>query len=287
MNENAENIINNEPYITAGEMLRNARTTGRRKREIQTVAKQLCIREEFLQALEDCNYTFIPELVYVLGFARNYAIELGLDPTEVIEKIKREMGVVQQELSAGPGEVIPDTPKRKEIKLADIWSTVKDVYKKSVEYVKKHWLWFAVGFGVLLIALVLLLLIGGDGTDSKNTDNVATESGVVVEVSKEPEYSIPVRERFGVENRDKATVILQAVEDSYVAVEDSRGKVVFGRSLVAGDVYFVPAGKHKAKFGNAGGIDVWVNNTLAPKVGKSHTAKSGIVLSPDSLLGKK
>ena len=39
--------------MTAGEMLRNARTTGRRKREIQTIAKLLCIKEEFLQALED------------------------------------------------------------------------------------------------------------------------------------------------------------------------------------------------------------------------------------------
>ena len=61
--------------MTAGEMLRNARTTGRRKREMQTIAKQLCIREDFLQALEDGNYTALPEVVYILGFARNYAIE--------------------------------------------------------------------------------------------------------------------------------------------------------------------------------------------------------------------
>ena len=62
--------------MTAGEMLRNARTTGRRKREIQTIAKLLCIKEEFLQALEDGNYTVLPEVVYILGFARNYAMEL-------------------------------------------------------------------------------------------------------------------------------------------------------------------------------------------------------------------
>lgn len=74
MNENT-----NEPVVelTAGEMLRNARTTGRRKREIPTISKQLCIREEFLEALEQGNYTVIPELVYILGFARNYAMELG------------------------------------------------------------------------------------------------------------------------------------------------------------------------------------------------------------------
>ena len=63
--------------MTAGEILRDARTTGRRKREIPTIAKQLCIREEFLMALEAGDYTALPETVYILGFARNYAMELG------------------------------------------------------------------------------------------------------------------------------------------------------------------------------------------------------------------
>ena len=51
MTENINTEAQNE--MTVGEILRNARTTGRRKREIQTISKQLCIREEFLQALED------------------------------------------------------------------------------------------------------------------------------------------------------------------------------------------------------------------------------------------
>ena len=76
--------------ITAGEMLRNARTTGRRKREVATIAKLLCIREDFLTALEEGNYHVIPETVYILGFARSYAVELGLNPDEVIAKLKRE-----------------------------------------------------------------------------------------------------------------------------------------------------------------------------------------------------
>ena len=70
--------------MTAGEMLKNARTTGRRKREISTISKLLCIREEFLTALEEGNYRVIPEDVYILGFARSYAVELGLNPDEVI-----------------------------------------------------------------------------------------------------------------------------------------------------------------------------------------------------------
>ena len=74
MNEQQE-IIAPMLEMTAGEMLKNARTTGRRNREISTIAKLLCIREEFLTALEEGNYRVIPEDVYILGFARSYAVE--------------------------------------------------------------------------------------------------------------------------------------------------------------------------------------------------------------------
>ena len=63
---------------------------------------------------------------------------------------------------------------------------------------------------------------------------------------------------------------------------------MFSRVLVPGDVYYVPLGdKYKATFGNAGGIDVWVNGKLIPDVGADHVRKSGISMSPDSLLGNK
>ena len=95
MDEKQE-ILKPVAEMTAGEMLHNARTTGRRKREISTIAKLLCIREEFLNALEEGNYRFIPEDVYILGFARSYAVELGLDPDEVIAKLKKELGIIQE-----------------------------------------------------------------------------------------------------------------------------------------------------------------------------------------------
>jgi cytoskeleton protein RodZ len=41
------------------------------------------IRRAFLQALEEGDYHILPGEVYVRGFLRNYALFLGLDPTEV------------------------------------------------------------------------------------------------------------------------------------------------------------------------------------------------------------
>lgn len=285
MTENLEN--NNEEVVaqenavelTAGEMLRNARTTGRRKREIPTISKQLCIREEFLEALENGEYNVIPEVVYILGFARNYAMELGLNPDEVVAKIKKEMGLVAD--CAADDEDVPACamPSIKEESWWKIW------FVKAYQFIYQNWKWFAGALGLILVVVVVMMMVSGTA-DTKAADVapvVVTDSGLV-----EPKYKHTVREKFGTANRDNANVILQAEQESWVKIEDGRGNTVFSRVLVPGDVYYVPAGdKYKATFGNAGGIDVWVNGKLIPDVGPDHTRKSGISMAPASLMADK
>ena len=281
--ENNTNIQENIPAaeMTAGEMLRAARTTGRRKREIQTVAKQLCIREEFLQALEEGNYTFIPEIVYILGFARNYAMELGLNPDEVVAKIKSEMGLSQD--TQAP---VTDDEIRRESGVQSGGKFLKSgLFERVRNTIVHHWKWFAAALVVIIALIVALALMSGK-TDVAAEPAAAEAPGIVVtSVAAEPPYNHKVRERFGVENRDSGNVVLQATEESWVKIEDARGNTVFSRVLVAGDVYFVPAGdKFKGTFGNAGGIDVWVNGELAPAVGADHTRVNGVSMAPASLM---
>lgn len=283
---NEEKIVEKE-NLSAGEMLRNARTMGRRKREISTIAKQLCIAEEFLEALENGDYKKIPEIVYVLGFARNYAMELGLDPDIVVNKIKSELGI---ELGNDTPVMIEDLVERD--KNSDFKAKMLEWLRVSVEYVRNHWLWFAIGAGVVLIAMLVVILFGGSSSQEQANEGASVEQvqNVVqpsVPAVEEPVYNIPVRERFGKENMTKANVIIQAIEESYVGIEDAKGRAIFGKTLVAGDVFYVPAGNgYKAKFGNAGGVDVWVNRELAPKVGANKTSKKDVSLNPESLMKK-
>lgn len=271
------------PEMTAGEMLRNARTTGRRKREIPTIAKQLCIREEFLQALEDGNYTFIPELVYILGFARNYAMELGLNPDEIVNKIKVEMGVMSDKpADTNNADTGAKAPKAK----SGANVSAGGVVKLSMEYIARHWKMFVAGAVLLLIVIVAAIF--AIMSSSSNAPVAENDVEVVATVSNEPKYNLPVRERWGTENRDEAQVILQANRGSWIKVEDGRGKTEFSRVLVEGDVYYVPTvGKFKATFGDAGGIDIWVNGQLAPKAGPDHVRKADISLSPEKLMPQK
>ncbi|MEE1029771.1 MAG: helix-turn-helix domain-containing protein [Alphaproteobacteria bacterium] len=274
-----EPIVEAPVEMTAGEMLRNARTTGRRKREIPTIAKQLCIREEFLEALENGDYNAIPETVYILGFARNYAMELGLEPEEVIAKIKKEMGLLADCAADDDDVTACAMPSIKE---EEHWAKI--LFVKCYQFVYQNWQWFAGALLAIILTIVLIVVLTPNSDSVKVAD---TNTAVVEEVSTE-KYNLPVRERFGTDNRDKADVVLQASQESWVKVEDGRGNTVFSRVLVPGDIYYVPAGdKYKATFGNAGGVDIWVNGKLAPDAGANHTRKSGISLSPKNLLSDK
>lgn len=68
--------------ITPGEILRTARL----KRRISLVEAEQAtrIRQRYLQALEDDDYSVLPTGVYSVGFLRNYAIYLGVPPEDVL-----------------------------------------------------------------------------------------------------------------------------------------------------------------------------------------------------------
>lgn len=284
MDEKQENFIPNRE-MTVGEMLYNARTTGRRKREIATIAKLLCIREEFLEALESGNHHVIPEDVYILGFARSYAVELGLDPDEVIEKLKRELGIksLEDENKEKEVEKKPENPKKKSKITKDSFIRF---FKKAVNYVKKYWIWFA-GAGVLLLAIIVIGIV----LLTRKPDPVQVEKEPVAEVvtvehvaETGPDFRFPIREKFNEKSAKESRVIIQAEKESWVKIEDARGNTAFSRVLVPGDVYYMPLGdKFKGTFGNAGGIDVWVDGQLVNKVGPANTRKTGFSMAPDAL----
>ena len=270
--------------MTAGEMLKNARTTGRRKREISTISKLLCIREEFLIALEEGNYRVIPEDVYILGFARSYAVELGLNPDEVILQLKKELGLIKENKENKEEEIEVKPIVQKQTVKIDMES-VKKWFKSAWEYVKKHWVWFASGFGALILVIVLALVLFGGNKETETTAPVEVVENVAEkEEVKEPDFRFPVHEKLETKNSKEARVVLQAEKESWVKIEDARGSSVFSRVLVPGDVYYMPNGdKFKATFGNVGAIDVWVDGQLIKKLGPANTKKTGISMAPDAL----
>ena len=89
-------VIDATPAPSVGEMLYAARE--RKGVDLYRAERDTKIRLKYLEALEDGAYDELPPPVYTKGFLRNYALYLGLNPDEVIERWREEsLGPRRQE----------------------------------------------------------------------------------------------------------------------------------------------------------------------------------------------
>jgi cytoskeleton protein RodZ len=72
-----------------GDILRRRRQ--QRGDDLQQIADYLCIRKNFLVALENNDYDGLPADAYVIGFLRTYAAYLGFDGGDAINRYRAEM----------------------------------------------------------------------------------------------------------------------------------------------------------------------------------------------------
>ncbi|MBN2886793.1 MAG: helix-turn-helix domain-containing protein [Chromatiaceae bacterium] len=71
-----------EPQDFPGRRLREQRQA--RGLDIERIASQLHLRRELVEAIEEDDYTKLPDPVFTAGYMRNYARLLNIDPTPVI-----------------------------------------------------------------------------------------------------------------------------------------------------------------------------------------------------------
>lgn len=83
-----ENVSDSEKQETVGALLRKTRLA--KKQDLRDIASYLCIRYQFLEALEENRYKELPGEAYANGFIRSYAAYLGLDPADIISRYKQE-----------------------------------------------------------------------------------------------------------------------------------------------------------------------------------------------------
>ena len=91
----SENVSHQDKQETVGTLLRKTRLA--KKQDLQDIASYLCIRYQFLEALEESRYKELPGEAYAHGFIRSYAAYLGLDPAEIIARYKQEFFAHLQE----------------------------------------------------------------------------------------------------------------------------------------------------------------------------------------------
>ena len=94
--------VETTPAPPIGETLQQARE--RKGVDLYRAERDTKIRLRYLSALEDGDYAELPAPVYTKGFLRNYAIYLGLEPDDILERWRDEM---EQQRTATRVAVIP------------------------------------------------------------------------------------------------------------------------------------------------------------------------------------
>jgi len=142
---------------------------------LQNVAAKTRIDIKFLEALEDGNFNFLPD-IYVKAFIKQYAKVVGLDEDETLQKYilakegkQESVEKVKQEISAGEEEA--DKQKTKSNVEANKPAKVfmdDSVSKKGNEDDKKKQKQLIIGvsvIGILLAALLVFFLFIKESND--------------------------------------------------------------------------------------------------------------------------
>ncbi|MDG1438030.1 MAG: DUF4115 domain-containing protein [Emcibacteraceae bacterium] len=89
MNKICTEIKADQQAVNVGDLLRGAREE-HHVRDLNAIARELCIKAHLLEALEEGKFDSFPSACYATGFLKNYAAFLGLDTKDIISKYEKE-----------------------------------------------------------------------------------------------------------------------------------------------------------------------------------------------------
>lgn len=109
MNDQVEVPVNSVPPQSAGARLRHAREAA--GLSIADIAARTRITQRQVEHIEQGDYAAFASRTYIIGFARNIARTVGLDPEDVVRQVRGEIGALQ--LQARPDDAFePGDPAR-------------------------------------------------------------------------------------------------------------------------------------------------------------------------------
>jgi len=253
---------------------------------IEEVQKKTKIHPNILKAIEEDNFINLSP-VYVKGFLKIYCKYLGIDPSQfIVEYSELERTSVDQAAGQGKSRVFSRSAS---VKLASdkssrLWNTVIKI--------------------ILLMVLVFLAAAAGIFTYRKAADFIKSKTTVsgkdilkkaektarVAEkpVKKPPKTPVSPAKHAAVVTQKVKTGIpirlgIRAKEDCWVKLSMD-GKVVFQSILKKGRSESWQAKREIGlSLGNAGGVELEVNGTLIPAVGRKGQSVKNIVINEEGL----
>jgi cytoskeletal protein RodZ len=240
------------PTVTIGSQLRAAREE--KGLTLEDIAAQTRIPRRHLESLENSDWERLPAPTYTTGFAKSYASAVGLDRTEIADRLRDEMGGVRPAHTAS--EVFePADPAR----------------------TMPKWLVFGAIAAVLALVLVMSWL---NERSVSGSDAAGDEAPVAAATPQQPVGPTPAPAAVA-----QGPVVITANEQVWLQVKDGAAKLKEG-ILEAGQSFEVPASAQAPVLmtGKPEAIRISVGTADAPPVGPAATTVRNVSLRGPDLM---
>ena len=253
---------------TVGEHLKRVRKTC--GYSIDDVARVTRINLRYLEAIENDDFSRLPEDIFILGFLRSYARFLGINEQEIISRFKEKGGSETHGVDLqGPEE----GTRVKENGLPDFIKNIKII--------------LPVGLGLISLLFVLIIFSGNRENYTVQSSNSIQDTGVEKNmIEPEEKQEIKNEVKNSLKQNEAAKKALEPVlikifakDLTWVQVRIDEKEVKEALMKPGEVVSWNAEGKITMILGNAGGVNVEVNGKAQEPVGKSGEVVRDIVIT--------
>jgi cytoskeleton protein RodZ len=264
---------------SVGKILREARKA-HRVRDLNIIARELCIKPHMLEALEEDNFGSFPSDCYATGFLKNYSNYLGLNTTDVVSTYIKEY--------AGSKECtvlsFPEAEHYRNISIRNI-ATIMMIC-------------IAIFFGVWgsmskLNAKKITdsLLMSEESYEGKDVADLSENDNIFKQTFEKVTSSPLIASSPLIEPKDNALLIeennitLQASNDVWVKIVKEDGLTLIDKILVKGEKFDAPKNPGlKLMTNNAAALTIMVGKNTLKSLGGEGEILNDITLEQENLL---
>ena len=236
---------------TAGEQLRAAREA--KGMSLEDIAAQTRIPRRHLESLELGDWSKLPAPTYTVGFAKSFATVVGIDRTEIGDKLREEMGGTRPEYSPASEVFEPADPAR----------------------TMPKWLVLSAIAGIILVVL-LMTWLNNRSLQQPAGESAATENAQVAAAPAAPTAATAAQ----------GPVVLSAIEPVWLSIYEPGGAKLFEGVLNAGQDFQVSgtATAPLLRTGKPEALRIMVGSQVAPAVGPAATTVRDVSLLAADLM---
>jgi len=299
--------------ISVGEIFYKARQE--KKLDLGDIAKELRIRKDYLKAIEAGRKEELPDMCYVAGFIKTYAVALGLNPQEMLDRYKaQEREEEEQEeaqtVALSQAKQTRRTPSQAVlfgclavfVAVLIYWQSTSEEAAVDMQLGQEQTAPTVVEAPETADVIAQEPAVEGAEVVAEDLPTVEKAVEPAVEkalaepqqVVEAPVEKIPVIDiksfEASLENVNLGlppSVIIRAKQETWVQIGDGETLPIISKVMLPGEVYRVPASEKELKLltGNAGGLEILVDDKPVPALGAYGKILQNVQLDP-TLLAK-